>query len=570
MNHPGRPFAFPRLLRRVACLAASLAGMAGLAGTAGAMTSEELAAIGARRLQGDRTGACMAIAVVDQKAPATAYVCAEARHQARIDERTAFEVGSISKTFTAALLADRIAAGRMRLDDPLRLYLPEGSKVPAFEGKPITLRHLVTHTSGLPALPPRMVIRTPSNPYVMVTEKQLLDSLAEVTLTQAPGTSWAYSNFAVMVLSHVLSQQYQKDLETAARERLFAPLGMKTSFVQTIPAGVRVAQGHVPFQGPAGNRAARWDFPVNLAGMGGFRATLPDMVRYLEANLGLVQGAGAAAASAAVARTHDEVIHVGDTHMGMAWMMSPLFEHKLLMHEGHTGGFSSFIAFDKQRQRGVVILSDTAFNSLGGLSDLGLHLMDDRFPLSKPRTLTDAEPAMLDALAGSYRMDNGMEVTLRRRNAVLEMQVEGQKAFPMGHDSSGDFFPLAVDAVLRPQPQVGGYSFLWLQGGGVLSAKPIDAIRRVQAPLTTAALSEYAGDYPLRPNLTLRVFVLGNRLWGQATGQGAFPLDRVIPDVFFSSQPDLEIRFERKEAKVVAMTLRQGGNDTRAEMAPAP
>lgn len=561
MNHPGRPFT-RLLLHWAACLGAVCLGAAG-AGAA-AMTSDKLAAIAAQRLQGDRTGACMAIAVVDTT-PATAYVCADAKYQPRVNDRTAFEIGSISKTFTAALLAERIAAGKMRLDDPLSLYLPEGSKVPAFDGQPIRLRHLVAHTSGLPPLPSRMIIRTARNPYAMVTEKQLLESLAEVKLTQAPGTAWEYSNFAVMVLSHVLAQQYGKDLETVARERLFAPLGMNASFVHKAPAGVRMAAGYLPYLGKNGGPASPWDFPVNLAGMGGFRATLPDMVRYVEANLGLVATPAAAAATAALTSTHAEIAHVGEVHMGMAWMLSPLFEHRVHVHEGSTGGFSSFMAFDKERKRGVVILADTALNSLGGVGDLGLHLMDERYPLGKPRTLTQASPAMLDALAGRYRMENGMEVDLRRKGDVLEMQVQGQKAFPMGHDSSGDFFPLAVDAVLRPQPQAGGYSFLWMQGGGALAAKPLDAVRRVQAPLTTTALAEYAGNYPLRPDLTLRVFVLGNRLWGQATGQGAFPLDRVIPDVFFSAQPDLEIRFERKQSKVVAMVLRQGGSDTRAE-----
>lgn len=554
MSRIGRPF-------RIAVLwAASLAGC----GAAAAMTSEELNDIALQRLQGDRTGACMAIAVIDNKNPSTAYVCADPKDRGRIDERTAFEIGSISKTFTAALLADQIAAGKMRLDDPLWLYLPEGTKVPGYEGTAITLRHLVTHTSGLPALPPRMVIRNARNPYAVLTERQLLDSLAEVTLTQAPGSEWGYSNFAVMLLSQALSNGYKKDFETAVRERLFTPLGMKTSFVYNAPPGVRMADGHVVFPSKVGTKTSPWDFPVNMAGVGGFRSTLPDMVRYLEANLGL--RSAATPAGAAIERTHEELTHIGNVHMGMGWVISPLLGNQMHMHEGHTGGFSSFMAFDKKRQRGVVILADTSFNSLGGLSDLGLHLMDERMPLGKPRVVIAAAPAELDAMAGRYRLDNGTEIDLRRKDTVLEMQVQGQRAYPLGHDSSGDFFPLGNDAILRPQPEVGGYSIAWLQGGSSVVAKRVDAVRRVREPLSSTALSEYAGEYPLRPDLSLRVFVLGTKLWGQASGQGAFPLERVIPDVFFSPQPDVELRFERKEGKVVAMVMRQAGSDLRAEI----
>lgn len=529
-----------------------------------AISSEELAALAGQRLTGDRTGACMAVAVVEAQSVATAYVCADPKDRGRIDERSAFEIGSISKTFTAALLADQIAAGRMSLDDPLSRYLPEGTKVPGFEGRTITLRHLVTHTSGLPALPPRMVIRNARNPYAVLTEKQLFDSLAEVTLTQAPGSEWGYSNFAVMLLSQALSRSYRKDFETAVRERLFTPLGMTASFVSTPPAGVRVADGHVVFPSRIGTKASPWDFPVNMAGVGGFRSTLPDMVRYLQANLGQ-RGVGTASATA-LARTHEQLTHIGNVRMGMGWVISSLFDQTIHLHEGHTGGFSSFLAFDKQRKRGVVVLSDTSFNTLGGLSDLGLHLMDARVPLARPRLLTQAEPALLDALAGDYRMDNGTEITLRRRDTVLEMQVQGQKAYPLGHDSSGDFFPLAIDAVLRPQPQAGGYRIAWLQGGSSVVARRTDAVRRVLAPLRTDELMAYTGQYRVRDDMNLRVFVLGGRLWGQAGEQGAFPLERVMDDVFFAAQPEIELKFERQQGQLSALVLRQGGVDTRVPM----
>src|SRR5688572_10529259 len=123
-------------------------------GTAHATTDAELQSIVDQRLAGDRTGACMAVAVVDAGKVARSFRCADATGPARIGPDSAFEIGSVSKTMMATLLADLIVAGKASLDDPLADYLPEGTAVPAFEGKPILLRHVVTHTSGLPALPP--------------------------------------------------------------------------------------------------------------------------------------------------------------------------------------------------------------------------------------------------------------------------------------------------------------------------------------------------------------------------------------------------------------------------------
>jgi len=70
-----------------------------------------------------------------------------------VDGNAVFGIGSITKTFTALLLQDMIQRGEMKLDDPVAMYLPESVRMPALNGKPITLRHLVTHTSGLPANP---------------------------------------------------------------------------------------------------------------------------------------------------------------------------------------------------------------------------------------------------------------------------------------------------------------------------------------------------------------------------------------------------------------------------------
>src|SRR5262249_30477127 len=146
-----------------------------------------------------------------------------------IDFTTAFEIGSISKTMTGFLLADLLAREALSLDDPLAMHLPPGTPVPTYQDAPILLRHLVTHTAGLPSLPPRMAVSDPANPYAALTEADLLASLADVNLTVAPGTHWAYSNFGYMLLSYVVTRTNAEGLEALLKTRLFAPLGMAQS-----------------------------------------------------------------------------------------------------------------------------------------------------------------------------------------------------------------------------------------------------------------------------------------------------------------------------------------------------
>jgi serine-type D-Ala-D-Ala carboxypeptidase/endopeptidase len=274
-----------------------------------ALSDNDLRAALEQRFKNDRTGACVAAAVIDSGTTASAYFCADANSQRPYDEHTAFEIGSVTKTMTAALLAEFIARGEVALSDPIAKLLPPGTSVPSFDGREITIADIVTHTSGLPSYPWRMTDK--NNPYAALTERDLIAALATTRLTRAPGVQWEYSNFAMMVLSYALAKHSGKDYETLLRERLLAPLGMSDTYITKRPPQVRLAQGHLPnamIQMP-------WDFPVDMAGVGGVRATLPDMVRYVEGELGTRESE----ITLALARTQQQVASVGGHTMGMNW-----------------------------------------------------------------------------------------------------------------------------------------------------------------------------------------------------------------------------------------------------------
>lgn len=530
----------------------------GLPATAAASPADDaLAATVAQRLHGDRTGACFAVAVVEATV-SRAYVCADPSNARKLDADTAFEIGSVSKTMTAALLAKQIEAGRMSLDDPLAKYLPAGTAVPSFEGQPITLRHVVTHTSGLPALPPGFKPTNPADPYANTTREQLLAALAEVKLAQAPGTRWAYSNFAMMLVSMIVAERAGADFETVLKRELFAPLGMR-AFITAPPQGVTLADGHLP----NGKPTAHWTLPVDFAGVGGVRATLDDMVAYTQAQLGL------RASPLPLAATHAQLAAVGPRRAAMNWMIASLNGADILTHEGGTGGFSSFVAFDPARKRGVVILSDTAMTSVGGLGSLGLHLLDSRMPLGKPRTVVAAEPALLDALAGDYRLENGMRMQLSRGADGLRIHVPGQGEIGMQLDSAGDFFPADFDALLRPQRQADGtYAFTWMQGGGAMPARRVDAKPADQPavpPPGAEALKAYEGVFRIAPPFAITVFAKDGKLFAQGTGQGALEIAYAGGDVFVAEKVGAEMQFQRDAAgRVEAMLLKQGGAVQRA------
>jgi len=527
-----------------------------------ALSNDELRAALEQRFKGDRTGACVAAGVIDNGTTATAWYCADPNAQRPYDEHTAFEIGSITKTMTAALLAEFIARGEVTLSDPIAKLLPPGTLVPSFDGREITIGEIVTHTSGLPPLPPNFRPVDRNNPYADMTESGLLEGLAATKLTRAPGSKWEYSNFAMMVLSYALSKRSGRDYESLLRERLLVPLGMTETYVARRPTNVHLAQGHLP----NGSRTVPWDFHPDMAGVGGVRATLPDMLRYLEGQLGTRDSA----ITPALVKTQEQVADVGGIRMGMNWVLSTRQGRTIVAHKGGTGGYSSYVGVDRAAKRAVVLLSDTTLLVIDGLETLGLHLLDPSAPVGFPRVVAAADARLLDALVGKYRLPLiGLGIELRRKDSGLTIQADGQPEFEMGHDSVGDFYPLKFDALLRPKRKADGtYVFTWFQGGAALDAERIDTPVAYASKWTPTEdqLKDYVGNYPLTQNFGLRIFAKDAKLFVQGTGQRSLELASVEKDVFVSEAVGAEIDFMRDAAdKVVSLTLKQRGQILKGE-----
>src|SRR5262245_37207383 len=168
---PDRNVAVQRLRRSMRTHLLGLAALLLSTVSADALSDSDLRAALEQRFRGDRTGACIAAAVIDNGMLASAHVCADPKSRRAYDEHTAFEIGSVTKTMTAALLAEFIARGEAALDDPIARLLPPGTKVPSFNDRQITIGDIVTHTSGLPSIPPQWRMTDIDNPYARLTER---------------------------------------------------------------------------------------------------------------------------------------------------------------------------------------------------------------------------------------------------------------------------------------------------------------------------------------------------------------------------------------------------------------
>lgn len=163
----------------------------------------------------------------------------------KIDGDTLFEIGSVTKTFTALLLADMVEHGQMKLDDPVAKYLPMAVSVPTRHGKEITLIQLATHTSGLPREPDNFDSRVPDNPCAGYSIQELFAFLSSYKLTRDPGERFEYSNPGVAILAQAIALKAGTDYESLVVDRICGPLNMDSTRITLTPElKARLAAGH--------------------------------------------------------------------------------------------------------------------------------------------------------------------------------------------------------------------------------------------------------------------------------------------------------------------------------------
>ena len=357
------------------------------------------------------------------------------------DETTLFEIGSVTKVFTALALADMALEKLVALDDPLRKRLPDSVKAPTRDGREITLENLSTHASGLPRLGRRLelqAIRNPMNPYVRFSVDDLYADLAASSLASTPGTKYAYSNLGVGLLGHALARRAGVSYEELIERRICARLGMSETRI-TLSGSLksRQAEGH----DIDGNPLPPWDFPA-LGGAGAIRSSVRDLVRFLEANLGLAKSPLANA----IQWTHKPRLDIGpDQAICLGWHLRKA--DGILWHNGQTGGYHSYVALRKDPPIGVVVLGNMA----GGTVDqIGVRLMDllagkepKPLPLKMPMRL---KPAILDQYVGNFEMYPNFVLAVTREGDRLWVQATNQPRLGIYPESETRFFYRAVDA----------------------------------------------------------------------------------------------------------------------------
>ena len=402
--------------------------------------------------------------------------------QAPMDGQSVFEIGSITKVFTATVLADMALRGEVSLDDPVQRYLPPGVTMPTRNGKEITLGLLSEQRSGLPRLPTNLAPTDMSNPYADYTDQQLYDFLSGYELPRDPGAEFEYSNLGVGLLGHVLALHAGTSYEALVKERILEPLDMSHSAVTFTPWMLEhLALGH----NAGGDVVSNWDAPT-LAGAGALRSTAEDMLTFLDANLHPERGP----LQEAMAFAQVERAPVGqpDRAIGLNWMSLHTGADTIVWHNGGTGGYRTFSGIIPSKKIGVVVLTNTGGT---GADDIGLHLLRPELPLTPPpeprETFTAIElgAEVMADYVGTYRLRPGFDMVVTLEDGQLVAQATNQGKTSLRPYTEVDFYVLELEAQFTFQKDSDGTvtGLVLHQGGRDFPAEKVGDMEQVDAGL---------------------------------------------------------------------------------------
>lgn len=353
------------------------------------------------------------------------------------DDKTIFEIGSISKVFTSLLLADAVVSGRLKLNDPISTVMTELATENPEVGR-ITFRQLSHHVSGLPATPSNLKPADPTNPFAGYDREQLNQYLLTAKPARKPDADYEYSNLAVGLLGDLLARQAGISFDALLRQKITEPLRMTDT-------GIQLSDDRIARIAPPHNAALladrRWDFGA-LAGCGGIYSTVDDMLLFAKACLQPPKTSLGKAIE--LAWKQHRPAQGTQRAMGLGWMIAG--DGSTRWHNGQTGGYQSMLLISRSLNSATILLCNTA----GSETDaLGEQIFQAAVGMDvKPRTFE--KPFAVDAktvqrLAGKYQLTPGFVMTVQATDSRLQVQLTGQQFLPVFPTSTTEWKNLAFE-----------------------------------------------------------------------------------------------------------------------------
>jgi CubicO group peptidase (beta-lactamase class C family) len=485
------------------------------------------------------------------------YGLADREHQVPVIPQTTFRIGSITKQFTASAILKLQEAGKLSVSDKLSKYIPDFPR-----GDEVTLRHLLTHTSGIHSYTdePDFLSRVTN----ATTSGAIIEAMKQYPYDFDPGAKWSYDNSGYVLLGYIVEKVSGENYGDFLRENFFQPLGMTNT-------GVYRAQLGLPHEalgynlGPNGfNLALNWDMSW-AGGAGALYSTVEDLYRWNEGifNGRVLDPASLKAAFNRVKTTENQADN-SDNGYGFGWFVTRHRGLREISHGGGLNGFSSFLLRVPDEKFTVAILANAQPGRTNANPDrLGqqladIYLADKLAPL--PIANTNVSPKTYDALAGRYEL-LGKFLTISRRGPRLFGQYADQPEAELLPQTETEFFVKVVDAQFTFVKDSSGKAVKVIlhQNGLDIDAPRVKNI--AEAKVDPAVYDTLVGKYDYGNGAVLTVTREGNQLFAQLTGQPKFEIFPQSDAEYFWKVVDAQVTFVKDAGgKVTKAIHHQNGH----------
>jgi CubicO group peptidase (beta-lactamase class C family) len=357
------------------------------------------------------------------------------------DSDTVFRVGSITKTFTATGIFQLRDQGKLSIDDPLVMHIPEFEQVEAKVGsiEQVTLRRMMCHRSGLMGEAPGDYWGSLDFPTI----QEFIAKLSETAIVIEPDSAFKYSNLAFALLGEVVSRTSGVPYDEHIRDNILNPLGMSSSdFRLTDTIRANVATGYHPrAQEDYPDVAPHPDIKGHIAA-GQLYSTVADLAKWIGFQVGSDNESVLSEKSKAEMRRPQFLEHGWQGGFCLPWFAHRLGDHVYLGHGGGIHGFLTEIFFDRDRKVGAIVLT----NSDGHDANSPIvHAMFDAYNEATKHTRRVPElsrpeptPPELRQYLGRYStvLGGGLSIEYRRGNLTLDMD-----PYSRGSDSKVPLVP---------------------------------------------------------------------------------------------------------------------------------
>lgn len=509
--------------------------------------------------EGKLPGAAVLVAQDGQVLFETGFGYADIENNVQVSSETKFRIGSISKQFTAAAILKLAEQGKLKLSDPLIKYIPDFPK-----GKEVTIRHLLTHTSGIHSYTgdPRFMERV-TKP---IAPKDLIDEIKKYDYDFEPGTNWAYNNSGYFILGYIVEQVSGMPFGNYLKKTFFNPLGMKNTGVYVNGKKYKNEARGYSFENDSVALALDWDMSW-AGGAGNLYSTVGDLYRWNEAIFnGKVLKPETLEEAHTAAKLDDGRLPsaLGTAGYGYGWAIGEFRGVHEISHSGGLHGFITNLSRLPEENLTVVVLT----NCLPGIdknpTEYTYELIEifDWPALAEQSSFSvqkGIDPALFNDYAGQYEYPGGAIMVITVENGQLFAKLATQPAFEIFPQTETKFFWKAVEAQIEfVRDESGAVTHaIHTQGGQTIKAPRIETEKSKE--IDPSVFDNYVGDYELGP-VVITISREGSRCYIQATGQPPFEMFSKSDTEFFLKVVKASIIFESDASgKVTGLVLDQGG-----------